>query len=550
MNRRFAFFLILLFFCLAPSCLAEQEADQASDQVEWFDVKGIEYGAWSEWQEAVVQAAPGLEVESKAATTTAETVIWRYSRYEYFNETAGRKYAAPEEITGDFVREGSGKWTTKEVREQLPLVSTDGEQLQYEGGWFNEEEERTPSTSIGPMYRYRELTPITCRATAAEILMLPNDVRHIDVDLGGSQTQYTYIIDDNNVAYVDSAGNIHAVGGGWTKLRVRAGTKREMAIDVMVCKKNVPIPSGTYTFRLVGTRKALDVGSGLGGKRRASIISDYRGGLAQRFTVKKINRTVFDIRPTARASWRLDVKNNKNGKADQYSEVRLAAAKNPKQQRFHAISVPDGSYILLPRSNTKMTVGVASRTGGKLSIKPYVDQLDQLDRWLVIPARTKEKSGKKPSFEAPVVRDGKTVVQTGFGANNGHEGMVFDSSAERVYVLAAAQGRVIEANDTCRHDEPKSADKAGHVIDPCSPESSLGNYVVIDHGGGVTATYAHLSRVDISVGDYVYQGEIIGRSGATGSTQSVNLYFAMRLGDNAVDPRSYIKLPEIGVAIE
>lgn len=55
-------------------------------------------------------------------------------------------------------------------------------------------------------------------------------------------------------------------------------------------------------------------------------------------------------------------------------------------------------------------------------------------------------------------------------------------------------------------------------------EWSYGWHVVIDHGNFYTL-YAHLSRIDVEVGDGIGQGDIIGRVGNTGRTTGPHLHF-------------------------
>jgi murein DD-endopeptidase MepM/ murein hydrolase activator NlpD len=75
-------------------------------------------------------------------------------------------------------------------------------------------------------------------------------------------------------------------------------------------------------------------------------------------------------------------------------------------------------------------------------------------------------------------------------------------------VVAAADGRVIET----------TAGWAG----------GFGVSVLIDHGSGVTARYAHLSRAAVGVGTVVSQGQVIGYSGSTGRSTGPHLHFEVR----------------------
>jgi murein DD-endopeptidase MepM/ murein hydrolase activator NlpD len=63
-----------------------------------------------------------------------------------------------------------------------------------------------------------------------------------------------------------------------------------------------------------------------------------------------------------------------------------------------------------------------------------------------------------------------------------------------------------------------------------------GNVVMIDHGGGIATLYAHLSRVDVAMGQAVQQGQLIGAIGATGMATGDHLHFEVRVANKPVDP--------------
>ena len=62
------------------------------------------------------------------------------------------------------------------------------------------------------------------------------------------------------------------------------------------------------------------------------------------------------------------------------------------------------------------------------------------------------------------------------------------------------------------------------------------NSMYIDHGNGVISLYFHLSRFDVSLGDIVKRGQIIGRSGCTGRTTGPHLHVAISVQGQLVDP--------------
>ncbi|MFT3907760.1 MAG: M23 family metallopeptidase [Steroidobacteraceae bacterium] len=63
-----------------------------------------------------------------------------------------------------------------------------------------------------------------------------------------------------------------------------------------------------------------------------------------------------------------------------------------------------------------------------------------------------------------------------------------------------------------------------------------GNCVIVDHGMGLQSLYAHLSSIQVKVGDEVQEGQQLGRSGATGLAGGDHLHFTMLVGGHAVTP--------------
>lgn len=68
-----------------------------------------------------------------------------------------------------------------------------------------------------------------------------------------------------------------------------------------------------------------------------------------------------------------------------------------------------------------------------------------------------------------------------------------------------------------------------------------GNYIVIDHGNGVTTHYLHASKLLVKTGDYVKQGQVIMKCGSTGWSTAPHLHFTIRINGALVDPCNYVK---------
>lgn len=67
-----------------------------------------------------------------------------------------------------------------------------------------------------------------------------------------------------------------------------------------------------------------------------------------------------------------------------------------------------------------------------------------------------------------------------------------------------------------------------------------GGTIIIDHGQGLTSSFLHLSAVEVSVGQKVAQGDVIGRIGATGRATGPHLDWRMNWLDRRVNPHSLV----------
>lgn len=72
---------------------------------------------------------------------------------------------------------------------------------------------------------------------------------------------------------------------------------------------------------------------------------------------------------------------------------------------------------------------------------------------------------------------------------------------------------------------------------------SLGNYIVIDHEGGLKTTYGHNSSLAVKKGDSVTQGQVIAYAGSTGQSTGPHCHIAVMLSGNYNDPSQYFGLP-------
>ncbi|MEK4664429.1 M23 family metallopeptidase [Priestia sp. FSL H7-0729] len=82
---------------------------------------------------------------------------------------------------------------------------------------------------------------------------------------------------------------------------------------------------------------------------------------------------------------------------------------------------------------------------------------------------------------------------------------------------------------------------AGRVMEVIGDAAS-GFTVVIQHTGNVTAIYGRLNESEVSVNDWVEAGNPVGSLKATGGQQPATLYFAVKEGEEYVDPTEVVAL--------
>lgn len=86
---------------------------------------------------------------------------------------------------------------------------------------------------------------------------------------------------------------------------------------------------------------------------------------------------------------------------------------------------------------------------------------------------------------------------------------------------------------------PIYAAKDGEVIVSGS-QGGYGQAIVIAHGGGLSTLYAHQSRLAVSEGTVVRQGQLIGYVGSTGNSTGNHVHFETRVNGSAQNPRRYL----------
>lgn len=88
---------------------------------------------------------------------------------------------------------------------------------------------------------------------------------------------------------------------------------------------------------------------------------------------------------------------------------------------------------------------------------------------------------------------------------------------------------------------PILAADSGTVIFADCVRYGYGCHIILDHGNGYQTLYAHLSRINVSVGQAVSQGQQIGVMGSTGRSTGTHLHFEIRSGGQLLNPLNFLK---------
>jgi murein DD-endopeptidase MepM/ murein hydrolase activator NlpD len=137
---------------------------------------------------------------------------------------------------------------------------------------------------------------------------------------------------------------------------------------------------------------------------------------------------------------------------------------------------------------------------------------------------------EKAAFPSGKPVAGKSEVSSEFGLRTNpfggrgyemHEGIDFKGPVGKP-ILATADGVVVKAEYN----------------------GGYGNHVRIDHGYNYETLYAHLSEMEVRIGDRVKRGDVLGALGNTGRSSGPHLHYGIYRNGQAVNPRYYLKLED------
>lgn len=116
------------------------------------------------------------------------------------------------------------------------------------------------------------------------------------------------------------------------------------------------------------------------------------------------------------------------------------------------------------------------------------------------------------------------------------------------FVGSYANHGAVDINPTDNGPVPVYAAAAGSVT-TAGWHYSYGNYVVIDHGSGVSTCYAHASALAVSVGQHVEKGQLIMYQGSTGNSSGPHVHFEIRINGSRIQSLAEDMFAKLGFPI-
>ena len=171
------------------------------------------------------------------------------------------------------------------------------------------------------------------------------------------------------------------------------------------------------------------------------------------------------------------------------------------------------------RNGVQIFEGTLTRENGEIVDRDEISTTvtrEKRDKIILVGTKERPKTAPTGTYALPLQ---SYVVTSEFGGRWGrmHEGID----------LGASTGTPIYASD-------------GGTVVTAGWYGGYGQCIDIDHENGRVTRYGHCSQLLVSVGDKVYQGQLIGLVGNTGNSFGSHLHFEIRLNGAAVNPRGYV----------
>ncbi|MDT0614730.1 M23 family metallopeptidase [Streptomyces lancefieldiae] len=211
-----------------------------------------------------------------------------------------------------------------------------------------------------------------------------------------------------------------------------------------------------------------------------------------------------------------------------FSRVTSRSSRTTIRTRAAVMAAGIGASVALGAGVAAATGTTAASTTSTVASAVEAQAAAQAKAAKAVTAKQTATKKKAASWVDPVKN---YTLSASFAQNGGmwahkHSGQDF-AVPIGTNVVAAHGGTVVKAGGNGAGDGP-----------------AYGNAIVIKHGNGTYSQYAHLSQINVKIGQIVQTGQSIAKSGNTGNSSGPHLHFEIRTTPNygsAVDPVAFLR---------
>lgn len=198
------------------------------------------------------------------------------------------------------------------------------------------------------------------------------------------------------------------------------------------------------------------------------------------------------------------------------------------------VSVPTKNEPYLSKNNTSKknwltTPPLSAETAGDIAKKLLAENDVFTNSWSsgsVFVYENHSYAELPEKIEIPLIKQGERFQLTWYGNLNFKYGMRWGRMHKGLDLFLRTGDSVVSAfNGIVRYAQFNSG--------------GFGNCVVVRHTNGLETVYGHLSKIMVSVNQYVQGGEAVGLGGTTGNSSGPHLHFETRYKDFTIDPEMY-----------
>ena len=201
--------------------------------------------------------------------------------------------------------------------------------------------------------------------------------------------------------------------------------------------------------------------------------------------------------------------------------ARLAGRQKAQQAELRAVRARKGQELVGLRQQESEL---------ESSLKQFDQDAAEINRLIAAAAaaearRVRSGGAKVPKFTGRYMRPVNAPITSGFGMR--YHPILHISRLHAGIDFGASYGTAIHC-------------VAPGVVVAATTMRGFGNVVIVDHGGGITTVYGHMSRIGVSSGQRVGQGTVLGAVGASGLATGPHLHFEFHIDGRPVNPLGHL----------